>query len=63
MVTTTIPATGLGEVIITTSGGNTNQIAQSATGEEIPQGTKIMVSDVIGHTLLVQPFLANEKVE
>ncbi|RAL22057.1 NfeD family protein [Thermoflavimicrobium daqui] len=59
VVITTIPRQGMGEVMITTSGGNTNQIAQSATGDSISQGTKIIVSDVAGHILLVKP-LANK---
>lgn len=61
VITITVPSKGVGEVLITTSGGNTNQIAQSSTGEEIPQGSSVRVIDVKGHILLVKPLDPNEE--
>lgn len=60
-ITITVPAQGAGEVMITTSGGNTNQIAQSSTGKEIPQGSKVIVTKVSGYILLVRQINPNNK--
>ncbi|MFC4075350.1 NfeD family protein [Salinithrix halophila] len=60
-VITTIPATGCGEVLIWTGGGNTNQIASSFHGESIPQGSRIVVQKVEEHTLWVVPDEPNEE--
>lgn len=60
-ITITVPAKGAGEVMITTPGGNTNQIAKSATGEKIPQGSKVTVTEVNEHILLVRQIDPNNE--
>ncbi len=60
-ITITVPAKGAGEVMITTSGGNTNQIAQSFTGEEIPQGSIVTVTEVNEHILFVRRIDPNDE--
>lgn len=45
-VTVPIPAKGYGEVLIKIGAGNTNQIAASSDGEDIPAGTRVVVAEV-----------------
>ncbi|USG66770.1 serine protease [Brevibacillus ruminantium] len=55
-VLTTVPAEGLGEVIVTMVSGRTNHMAASLEREVIPEGTKVVVVDVRDHVLYVTPF-------
>jgi hypothetical protein len=53
---TSIPAEGLGEVLITMVGGTTNHMAASIDREAIREGTRVVVIDVRDHVLYVTPF-------
>lgn len=56
-VITPIPANGCGEVLLKIGAGHTNQIAESVTQSEIPNGVRIVVVDVgKDGTLYVTPF-------
>ncbi len=44
-VTVPVPAQGFGEVVIRVGAGNTNQIAASMDGEELPAGARVVVGD------------------
>ncbi|MEJ8546894.1 NfeD family protein [Brevibacillus borstelensis] len=55
-VLTSVPAEGLGEVLITMVGGTTNHMAASIDREAIPEGTRVVVIDVRDHVLYVTPF-------
>jgi membrane protein implicated in regulation of membrane protease activity len=55
-VLTSIPAEGLGEVLITMVGGTTNHMAASIDREAIREGTRVVVIDVRDHVLYVTPF-------
>jgi membrane protein implicated in regulation of membrane protease activity len=48
-----IPPDGYGEVLITTAGGNSNHIAGSQLDVTIPEGTKVIVSEVKDQILYV----------
>ncbi len=52
-VSTTIPAVGYGEVIITIAGSNTCQIAASMDGKPIREGERIVVVEANDHAVLV----------
>ncbi|UFJ39716.1 NfeD family protein [Brevibacillus humidisoli] len=54
-VLTTIPAEGVGEVLITMVNGTTNHVAASLQGEAIAEGTQIRVAEVQDHVLYVVP--------
>lgn len=54
-VWTTVPATGLGEIIIPMVNGTTNHMAASWLKEPIPEGTKVIVVEVKDHVLYVKP--------
>lgn len=41
-----VPAKGAGEVVLRIGAGNTNQIAESYDGEELPVGTRVVVGEV-----------------
>ena len=56
MVTTTIPATGSGEVSISVAGKARSSRALSASGKEIAQGTQIKVVQYMGGTVTVEPI-------
>lgn len=53
-VWTSIPSDGLGEVLITMAGGNSNQIAASHMGTPIAEGMRVVVCDVRDQILYVQ---------
>lgn len=52
-VLTPIPADGCGEVLVRVGAGNTNHIAASFDGEEVPSGTPVVVVEVKEGTLYV----------
>lgn len=52
----TIPAEGYGEVLVTMTGGNTNHIAASITGNSISEGTMVIIQEVRDQVLYVQPL-------
>lgn len=54
-----IPKKGFGEVILRVGAGNTNQIAGSFDGEELPAGIKVVVADVKEGILYVFPYQIN----
>lgn len=58
-----IPKNGYGEVLVWTGGGNTNQIAASANGTAIPQGTEVIVDRVEDDTLWVSSVEKEKGVE
>ncbi|MBB6452784.1 membrane protein implicated in regulation of membrane protease activity [Salirhabdus euzebyi] len=51
-----IPKEGYGEVVLSTIGGNTNQIAKSFDNVEIPVSEKVVVVEVKDDTLFVSKF-------
>ncbi|MED1914006.1 NfeD family protein [Brevibacillus sp. DP1.3A] len=55
-VGTTIPAEGLGEVLLPMISGTTYHMAASLEGGIIPQGTRVVVVEVRDHVLYVIPF-------
>lgn len=55
-VGTTIPAKGLGEVLLPMVSGTTYHMAASLEGEMIPQGARVVVIEVRDHVLYVTPF-------
>ncbi|EJL38891.1 hypothetical protein BAG01nite_27480 [Brevibacillus agri] len=55
-VGTTIPAEGLGEVLLPMISGTTYHMAASLEGKSIPQGTRVVVVEVRDHVLYVIPF-------
>ncbi|MFS0553549.1 NfeD family protein [Brevibacillus sp. 179-C9.3 HS] len=55
-VGTTIPAKGLGEVLLPMISGTTYHMAASLEGQIIPQGTRVVVVEVRDHVLYVIPF-------
>ncbi|MBO8163346.1 MAG: NfeD family protein [Brevibacillus sp.] len=55
-VLTGIPASGVGEVLITMVNGTTNHVAASWHEQEIAEGTKVIVAEVRDHVLFVVPF-------
>jgi membrane protein implicated in regulation of membrane protease activity len=55
-VWTTIPANGLGEVLISMVSGTTNNMAASLTNEPIKEGTRVLVVEVREHVLYVTPL-------
>jgi membrane-bound ClpP family serine protease len=55
-VGTTIPAEGLGEVLVTLVSGTTYHMAASVDGEVIPSGMRVVVVEVRDHVLYVTPF-------
>ncbi|MFZ5597385.1 MAG: protease [Bacillota bacterium] len=59
-VTVPVPSRGFGEVIIRIGAGNTNQIAISMDGEEIPAGTRVVVAEARDGVLSVFPFEESE---
>jgi len=50
-----IPTDGFGEVLVTMTGGNTNQIAASFAGDPIPEGIRVVIREVRDQVLYVQP--------
>ncbi len=55
-VITTIPATGMGEVLIQSPSGSWNEIAASFDKEEIKQGKKVLVVEIKEQILYVSEF-------
>jgi membrane-bound ClpP family serine protease len=55
-VITTIPPKGFGEILIKVGAGNTNEIAGSYEGDEIPYVAKVVVVEVKDRTLFVTRF-------
>ncbi|HBZ81398.1 MULTISPECIES: serine protease [Brevibacillus] len=55
-VGTTIPAEGLGEVLLPMLSGTTYHMAASLERVSIPQGTRVVVVEVRDHVLYVIPF-------
>jgi len=55
-VGTSIPANGLGEVLIPMVSGITHHMAASLENEPIPAGTRVVVVEVRDHVLYVTPF-------
>lgn len=55
-VTVPIPSQGVGEVLMSTGTGYTNQIAASFEGTEIQMGAKVVVVEVKDDTLFVSRF-------
>ncbi|WP_421617433.1 serine protease [Brevibacillus sp. TJ4] len=55
-VGTTIPAEGLGEVLISMVSGITHHMAASVDKQQIPEGTRVVVVEVRDHVLYVVPF-------
>nr|WP_204517557.1 NfeD family protein [Brevibacillus fulvus] len=55
-VWTTVPADGLGEVVVTMVGGTTSHMAVSVDRTEIAEGTRVVVVDVRDHVLQVALF-------
>jgi membrane protein implicated in regulation of membrane protease activity len=62
-VWTTIPAHGLGEVVIAMVSGTTSHMAASADNQPIREGTKVVVVEVRNHVLYVAPFETDEERE
>lgn len=62
-VLTTVPADGLGEVLITMVSGRTNHMAASFDKEMIREGTRVVVIDVRDHVLYVAPLQNSEDKE
>lgn len=58
-VGTTIPAQGLGEVLVSMVSGTTYHMAASLDGEQIPAGMRVVVVEVRDHVLYVTPFPDN----
>ncbi|NGQ95277.1 serine protease [Brevibacillus sp. SYP-B805] len=56
LVSTSIPASGLGEVLVTMVSGTTHHMASSLEQKPIPEGTKVVVVEVKDHVLYVVPF-------
>jgi membrane protein implicated in regulation of membrane protease activity len=54
-VTTSIPASGPGEVMVTGVDTTVHRIARSAGGQAIRVGSIVRIVDVIGSTLVVEP--------
>jgi membrane protein implicated in regulation of membrane protease activity len=54
-----IPARGYGEVFIKVGAGNTNQIAASSDGEDIPAGTRVVVAEARDGALYVFRYEQN----
>lgn len=52
-ITVPVPLQGYGEVMIRAGAGNTNQIAGSLDGEELPSGTRVVVGEVKDNVLYV----------
>lgn len=55
-VSTTIPADGLGEVLVTLVSGTTHHMAASVDQTPIREGTRVVVVEVRDHVLFVTPF-------
>lgn len=55
-VITTIPADGVGEILLESVSGSTNEAAKSFDEKTIPQGTKIVVVEVTDEFLYVSPL-------
>lgn len=55
-VGTTIPADGLGEVLVNMVSGVTHHMAASLENQPIPAGTRVVVVEVRDHVLYVTPF-------
>jgi len=62
-VNTTIPADGLGEVLLPLISGMTYHMAASLEGQSIRQGTRVVVVEVRDHVLYVTPFLNESEKE
>lgn len=52
-VLTTIPANGVGEVLVTQVSGRSSHMAESMTNEPILEGTKVIILEVRDHVLYV----------
>jgi len=55
-----IPAKGCGEVLIKIGAGNTNQIAASSDGEDIPAASRVVVAEVKEGVLYVFRYDNNQ---
>ena len=55
-----IPAKGCGEVLIKIGAGNTNQIAASSDGEDIPAASRVVVAEVKEGVLYVFRYENNQ---
>lgn len=55
-VITRIPTNGIGEILITSSLGSSGNIASSVSGEEISQGTIVVVVRIDDGVLYVEPM-------
>lgn len=55
-VSTTIPANGLGEVLVKMVSGTTFHMAAALDGEPIREGSRVVVVEVRDHVLYVTPF-------
>jgi membrane protein implicated in regulation of membrane protease activity len=55
-VTTTIPAQGLGEVMMSTADATRHVLARSSVDVVLNAGTVVKVVDVIGNTVIVEPM-------
>ena len=58
-VSVPIPAKGYGEVLVRIGAGNSNQIAASFDGEELPAGIRVVVAEVKDSTLYVFRYEEN----
>ncbi|WP_418791176.1 NfeD family protein [Phosphitispora sp. TUW77] len=58
-VTVPVPAKGYGEVLVKIGAGNTNQIAASFDGEELPAGIRVVVAEAKDSVLYVFRYEEN----
>jgi membrane protein implicated in regulation of membrane protease activity len=54
-VTVAIPAGGVGQVMVTSAGQQTEHLARSASGEAVARGTEVVISGMRGDAVIVTP--------
>jgi membrane protein implicated in regulation of membrane protease activity len=57
-VSVSIPASGVGQVVVIASGERTEHIARGANGVAVPRGTEVVVTGLRGDSLIVVPASA-----
>lgn len=62
-VSTSIPASGYGEVLLSIAGSNTYQMASSMDGIAIPEGCNVVIVDVQENVLCVVPIDNNHELK
>ena len=57
-VSVSIPASGVGQVVVIASGERSEHIARGANGVAVPRGTEVVVTGLRGDSLIVAPASA-----